>query len=87
MQQDASVATNLRDVAHRLNYARLIVGCHDRDQPRLRPDRAGELVKSGNSISRHIEPGHLKVFALFQILERVQYRMVLGFIRYDVAAA
>ena len=45
MQEDASVPTNLRNLAHGLNHACLIVGSHDRDQPRLSPDRAGELIE------------------------------------------
>ena len=34
-----------------------------------------------------IEPGHFETFVLFQMLDGVQHRVMLGFVRDDVTAA
>ena len=80
MQQDAAFAANFGNFAHRLNHAGLIVRGHDRNQPRFGADRFGELIKIDNSVVGSIEPGHFKIFVFLQMLDRVQDRVVLGFI-------
>ena len=41
-------------------------------------DRALELVRIDQAFGRKIEPGDLKTFPLFQMLERVQHCVMLG---------
>ena len=44
MQRHSGLARDARDLGDRLNHAQLIVGMHNRDQPRIRPQRAPHIV-------------------------------------------
>src|SRR4030095_15158440 len=60
---------------------------HDRDQTRFRLNRFRELIKIDNAIIDRIEPGHVKTFVLFQMLDRMKDCVMLGLFADDVAAA
>ena len=87
MQQHTVLTAYLRNFAHGLNHARLVIRGHDRNQPRLWADRFGELIEVHNSISRNIQPSHFEILALFQMFERIQDSMMFPFIRDDMTAA
>ena len=73
VQQNAALAADLRNFAHRLNYAGLVVRGHDRNEPGLGPDRISELIEIDNSFARNIQPRYFETFALFQILDRIEH--------------
>ena len=77
-KKHAALSAARRDFRHRLNDAGFVVRRHDGNQRGVGPDRALELVRIDQAFGRNIEPGHLKTFPLFQMLERVQHRVMLG---------
>ena len=80
VQQDTALAAYARNFAHRLNHTCFVVCRHNRNQSRLGPDRSGKVIKIDYSIAGNVQPRHFKTFPLFQILECIQDRMMLGFV-------
>ena len=45
VEKNAALRADFADLAHRLAHAGLVVGAHDRDEHRVGPDRAREVVR------------------------------------------
>ena len=87
VEQHAALATNFRDLAHRLDHTGLVVRGHDRNHTRFRPNRFGELIKIDNAVVDGVEPSDFEAFVLFQMFDRVEHGVMLGLFANDVAAA
>jgi hypothetical protein len=73
---DATLARDLRDLHDRLDRADLVVGVHDRDQPRVIADGVRNLPRIDQRVLIHADHG--QVVALFlQVLAGVQHRVML----------
>jgi hypothetical protein len=80
VQKNATGPANLGNLFERLKDAGFIVGSHNGDEPRFWPDRVCELVKIDKAILRDVQPCHFEIFVLFQLLKRIQNRVVLRFV-------
>src|SRR5581483_877032 len=76
MKQDAGFGGNLPDLLHRLQHAGLVVGHHDRDQPRIRTqcplyigriDQTALIYRHNCNLAAH----------LLQVLHRMEHSMML----------
>ena len=76
VQQHAALATNLRDLCHRLRYASLVVSRHDRNQSRIRSERVRQFFRIDAATIVDPQEGDLETLALLQMLECIQDRVM-----------
>ena len=80
VKERAFAPANLGDFAQWLDHASFVVRGHDGNEARFRPNRIGQLIQIDNSVARNIQPRYFEAFAFFQVLDRVQHGVMLGFV-------
>ena len=56
VEQDVPLAAHLGDLGDREEHSRLVVGVHEADQNRVRPDRSSHLVRIQHTLAVHRQP-------------------------------
>jgi hypothetical protein len=74
------------DFGERLDGPNLVVGRHDADENRARPDRAGEGLEVDEAVGANADHGHLAA-VLRKRSAHVEHRLVLDGAGHDVTAA
>ena len=76
MKQDAALATKSRKFRHRLEHTSLVVCGHDRNQNRVRANRARHFIWIDEAMPIHPQERDVEAFAMIQMFEGVEDRVV-----------